>query len=112
MEENPSSSSKMGDNEVWKVCWNSNVPPAVKTFTWRACHNLLPTRVNLRRRGVCAEALCLICLQKEETIEHLVWECISTADVWGASNVKVQKCPRGGGDFQHILLEVANRCDQ
>jgi ribonuclease HI len=61
---------------------------------------------------VCAEALCPICLQEEETIEHIVWECISAADVWGASNVKVQKCPRGGGDFQHILLEMVNRCGQ
>jgi hypothetical protein len=44
----PSSSKKSDNTKVWKVCWNSNIPPAVKTFIWHACHNLLPTRVNLR----------------------------------------------------------------
>jgi hypothetical protein len=94
------------------VCWNSNVPPAVKTFIWRACHNLLPTRTNLRHRGVCEDVVCPICLQEEETTEHIIWECSSAADVWGASNIKLQKCPRGGGDFQQILVEVSKRCDQ
>ena len=72
MEANPSSSTKTDDNEVWKVCWNSNVPFAVKTFIWRACHNLLLTKINLCRRGLCEEVLCPICLQEEETIEHIV----------------------------------------
>jgi hypothetical protein len=110
--EKPSSSMKSDDNEVWKVCWNSNVPPAVKTFIWRACHNLLPTRVNLRRRGVCEEASCPICLHEEETIEHVIWECASASDVWSGSSIKMQKCRRSEGDFQQILSEVVKRCDQ
>jgi hypothetical protein len=68
----PSSSSKKEDNEVWKVCWSGSVPPAIKMFVWRACHNLLPTKTNLCQRGVCVEAQCPICLQKEETIEHAI----------------------------------------
>jgi hypothetical protein len=108
----PSSSMKSDENEVWKVCWNSNVPPVVKTFIWRACHNLLPTRVNLRRRGVCEEALCPICLHEEETIEHAIWECASANDVWSESSIKLQKCRRSEGDFQQILSEIVKRCDQ
>ena len=53
---NPSGSTMTADNEVWKVCWNSNVLLVVKMFIWCACHNLLPTRMNLCRRGVCEEA--------------------------------------------------------
>jgi hypothetical protein len=105
-EMNPSSSTKTGENEVWKVCWTSNVPPAVKTFIWRACHNLLLTRINLRRRGVCEDTRCPIFFLEEETVEHITWECSSASDVWGASTVKLQKCRRDWGDFQQILLEV------
>jgi hypothetical protein len=107
----PSSSSKKDDNEVWKVCWSSNVPPAVKMFVWRACHNLLPTKTNLHRKGVCVEAQCPICLQEEETTEHAVWECPSANDVWGASTIKLQKCQEVGvifnGSFWRLLRGVA-----
>lgn len=78
---------------------------------WRACHNLLPTKMNLHRRGICEEAQSLICFQEEETVEHIVWECPSTSDVWGANIIKIQKCRRGWGDFQQLLLEVVKRCD-
>jgi ribosomal protein L37AE/L43A len=91
MAANPSSSMKSDDNEVWKVCWNSNVPHVVKTFIWLACYNLLPTKVNLCRRGVYEEASCPICLHEEETIEHIIWECASASDVWSGSNIKMQK---------------------
>ncbi|XP_059440878.1 uncharacterized protein LOC132173397 [Corylus avellana] len=36
--------------DMWKVCWQLNVPNAVKVFVWRACHNILPTRANLFKR--------------------------------------------------------------
>ena len=37
----------------WNSIWKLNVPaPRVKMFLWRACRGCLPTRVNLRSRGV------------------------------------------------------------
>ena len=94
------------------MCWQLNVPSVVKMFIWRACHNSLPTKMNLYRRGVCDNTQCPICLQDAETIEHIVWECPSSNNVWGESTIKLQKCQKGGGDFQHIFLEVVKRCDQ
>ena len=35
------------DGRRWKVIWKMNVPPKIKTFIWRACSNILPTRDNL-----------------------------------------------------------------
>ena len=37
------------DRKWWKMIWAMNVPPKVKSFMWRACSNILPTRENLRR---------------------------------------------------------------
>jgi hypothetical protein len=33
--------------EVWKAIWALQVPNSVKLFIWRACHNILPTRLHL-----------------------------------------------------------------
>ena len=35
------------DGRRWKMIWKMNVPPKIKTFIWRACSNILPTRDNL-----------------------------------------------------------------
>ena len=39
------SSGVMGGS-VWKVLWKLKVPNKIKVFGWRACCNILPTRVN------------------------------------------------------------------
>ena len=38
------------DRPIGNKLWSLNVPPKVKTFIWRACSNILPTRDNLHRR--------------------------------------------------------------
>ena len=35
------------DGRLWKSVWSINTPPKVRTFLWRACSNILPTRDNL-----------------------------------------------------------------
>jgi hypothetical protein len=44
------SSNGCKDQDVWKHLWAMSVPTAVKNFAWRACHEVLPTRVNLKKR--------------------------------------------------------------
>jgi hypothetical protein len=31
------------DTGLWKLLWSLNVPNQTKMFTWRACHDILPT---------------------------------------------------------------------
>jgi hypothetical protein len=63
-------SGKMDDKEEWKTCWKLNVPNDVKMHLWRACHNLLPTKVNLFWRGVGDSKMCPVCLSAEETVDR------------------------------------------
>jgi hypothetical protein len=79
----PGRSGAKKEGKVWKMCWSLRVPNAVKMFLWRACHNLLPTKVNLLKIGVCENSLCLICLFENETVEHIIWECPAVSDVCG-----------------------------
>ncbi|KAG6653325.1 hypothetical protein CIPAW_05G068400 [Carya illinoinensis] len=93
----------------WTRLWNLNLPNATKTFLWRACLNALPTRANLKRRKVTEEPACPICLHSTETIEHTLWDCPSTRDVWALSNRKFQKASTPSPPFAEKLesLEVS-----
>jgi hypothetical protein len=65
-------SRKQSKKKIWKACWNLQSPNVVKMFLWRALNNLLPTRRNLRCRGVNLDSVCPICETKEEDITHVL----------------------------------------
>jgi hypothetical protein len=98
------------EGEVWKTCWSMRVPNAIKMFLWRACHNLLPTKVNLLKRGICDNSFCPICLSENETVEHIIWECPMANDVWGEAPIKLQKSTYLGGNFSQIFTDVISWC--
>jgi hypothetical protein len=79
----PGCSEKREANEEWKTCWSLNIPNPVKMFLWRANHNLLPTRANLFRRGICDNNLCPICMREEETAANVCLDCAAANDVCG-----------------------------
>jgi hypothetical protein len=104
--------SRVRDGElVWKMIWNLKVPNAVKMFMWRACNNLLPTKMNLMRRGVVQEAKCPICGREDETAKHILWSCPSAQDVWSCGPTKLQKGIGEGITFVHVVEEMIGRCD-
>jgi hypothetical protein len=45
-------STSSATSNFWKILWNMKVPNSVKMFLWRACHNIIPTKVNLQKRGI------------------------------------------------------------
>ncbi|KAL4560291.1 hypothetical protein LXL04_032441 [Taraxacum kok-saghyz] len=59
--------------------WTKLVPCKINVFIWRSCLARLPTRVNLLKRGIgISSSLCPLCNKKEETEDHIFFEC-STA---------------------------------
>ena len=80
------------DGKLWKTVWKLNVPPKVRTFMWRACANILPTRDNLHRQRVDVDRNCEFCRQQPKMGAHLLWECPFARNVWALSSGKVQKC--------------------
>ena len=66
-------SSASQDRHLWKKLWSLNVPPKVRTFMWRACCNVLPTKSNLARRKVQIDPKCSFCGQEDETTQHILW---------------------------------------
>ncbi|XP_059458355.1 uncharacterized protein LOC132187949 [Corylus avellana] len=84
--------SKQSDyNAIWKNIWNLTVSNATKVFIWRACSNILPTKENLKNRGVLEDAICILCTREVETIAHALWHCPAAQDVWRISAHSLQK---------------------
>uniref|UniRef100_A0A803PLN3 Reverse transcriptase domain-containing protein n=1 Tax=Cannabis sativa TaxID=3483 RepID=A0A803PLN3_CANSA len=58
----PPRSSNMEDtHKWWKMLWSMTLPPRMKLFGWRVCHNWLPAKTNLAHRGMDVNPRCDLC---------------------------------------------------
>jgi hypothetical protein len=104
--------SKPDEGKTWKEIWNLKVPNVVKLFLWKALHNLLPTRTNLARKGIITEAACPICGRMDESVEHILWSCSSSMDVWGGGPKSLQKCDVVECSFPTLFEGLMRRCNK
>lgn len=59
----------------WNQLWKLQMPNKTKAFAWKTCKNGLPTRSNLRERGVLIDAKCPFCGTEEEDLYHAYFQC-------------------------------------
>jgi hypothetical protein len=66
------------------VCvWKSKAPLKCKVFVWLALLNRAWTSDRRHRHGLQAEASdCVLCLQEEETMEHITTQCVYARETW------------------------------
>ena len=57
---------------VWAKLWKLQIPNKIKLFGWRACLDILPTRVNLARRKILEDDKCEVCLLAKESGYHVL----------------------------------------
>ena len=48
---------------IWSVLWKLRIPNKIKVFGWRACNDILPTKLNLSKRRIIDDVMCPICLK-------------------------------------------------
>lgn len=85
------SSQASASSEVWRQLWKLRVPGMVHNFLWRACNNLLPTKVALFKKRITSDPLCPLCGLASETTDHILWDCASSTAVWAKCSRKIQK---------------------
>ena len=100
------------DRHLWRRVWKLNVPPKVRTFVWRACANILPTRDNLHRRKLKVDPRCELCCQHHESTGHLLWECPFARNVWALCSGRIQKCSNMAQDFFLLFGTMVRRLSQ
>jgi ribonuclease HI len=104
-------SSSKQSSEVWGRIWKLSVSNVEKNFLWKACHDILPTRVNLHRRKVVEDKRCPVCGNVDETTIHALWECPSAMGVWNEGAQTFQKFSFNGGAFLKLVEELFIRCN-
>ena len=95
--------------KIWTTIWKTNVPNKIKVFSWRACHDILPTRANLVRRKITTNDGCMLCSGVPETGIHAIWECAVAMDVWAGCLTKLQKGGQGQRDVLDLFHEMMSR---
>ena len=70
---------------------------------WRACNDILPTQINLVKRGIINGDKCPICTREVETAIYVLWGCVAITDVWAGSIPNLQK---GNSVFRYVLQLV------
>ena len=56
--------------------------PKIKIFLWQLCHNALPSRANLLRKGLYIDPVCPACRSDIEDIDHLFAGCHMVQKTW------------------------------
>jgi hypothetical protein len=62
--------------------WKTWAPPKCRFFLWLAAHDHCWTTDRLVKRNLPHLSLCLLCDQEEETINHLLVECVFSRHFW------------------------------
>ena len=76
------SSNHSQSNKIWKVIWVVKVCNKIKTFIWKACRDILPTKSNLTRRKILFDTGCEYCEDGVESIDHVLLRCTYFDKVW------------------------------
>nr|POE67399.1 phenylalanine ammonia-lyase 1 [Quercus suber] len=66
---------------IWKIVWRLHCPSKIKHLLWRACKNILPTKLRLKARGIDVNEKCDLC-GKAESSGHALWSCNIAEAVW------------------------------
>lgn len=103
------SSSGCAGKRVWAALWKLEIPSKVKVFGWKACNEILPTKMNLAKRRIIADAVCLICTRFQEIAMHVLWGCDAAQDVWTGSSKSLQKGNHGMIDMFQLLEYLMER---
>lgn len=65
----------------WRKIWKAEVPNKVRCFGWRACLNILPTKLNLFHRKVIHDPSCEACGLGPESVLHVLGQCPKAREV-------------------------------
>ncbi|RVW90208.1 ADP-ribosylation factor-like protein 8c [Vitis vinifera] len=64
------------------LIWNANVQPKISFFAWEATWGKALTLDKMQKRGWALANRCFLCLENEETIDHLLLHCSRTRVLW------------------------------
>ncbi|KAF4400725.1 hypothetical protein G4B88_001280 [Cannabis sativa] len=103
----PTRCSNMAEiQKWWKMIWSLQLPPRMKLFSWRVCHNWLPAKTNLKHRGMDINTCCDMCVRYEETLTHALWSFERVRNVWKLCSWYKNCSSLGEGSMFDVLMAI------
>lgn len=68
-------SSHSDFEKLWNVIWKAPVPNKIRDFLWRLARNILPSRCNLKKKGIQLDTIFPLCNDGDDNAHHLVMHC-------------------------------------
>ena len=97
------SSRGCAGRRVWTALWKFQIPNKIKVFGWRACNDILPTKLNLSKRRIIDDAMCPISMRFPKLAIHALWESEVAKHVWPGSLKILQKGVSGLVDMLQLM---------
>lgn len=76
-------------SKEWRWLWGLQLPLKVRTFLWRACHDILSVRVALKKRHLGGDPFCSWCNLASESTAHPFFECPRFVQIWVAATFNI-----------------------
>ena len=88
------SSNREVTKSLWQAVWKIKVPPKAKICCWRIINDILSNKINLAKKEVHSNLLCLFCRKHVESSIHLMWKCILSKEIWAKfAKKRSRPCP-------------------
>jgi hypothetical protein len=69
------------DPTIWRAIWTAKSIPNIDMFVWTMAHRGILTREKLIQIGWEGPHRCPLCLQEEETTDHMLLSCVYSKEV-------------------------------
>ncbi|CAN1746080.1 Putative ribonuclease H protein At1g65750 [Linum perenne] len=67
---------------IWKTIWRWDGPNRIRHFLWLAARNRLLTNESRKHRGMSQEAGCEFCHVADESVCHVLRDCLFARETW------------------------------
>lgn len=104
-----SCSNRDSSKPMWRAIWAIDGPKIAKSFLWKACNDILPTKDKLFKKNITQYPICPICCSEIETTCHILWSCPS-AQMWAECPIRIQKSHSIATNFMNVMGSLIDKC--
>ncbi|GER29317.1 RNA-directed DNA polymerase (reversetranscriptase)-related family protein [Striga asiatica] len=87
LDEVETSAKDMESKSVRRKRLKLKVKGKLRHFLWKSYNGILPVNLKLIRRGMIIDPICHGCGEEEDSIEHVMFNCVRGIRVWRLSQV-------------------------
>lgn len=97
------------DDARWKRVWHIKSPMKIKLFMWKCLHGIVPVNEALTTKKVPVDSICSLCGLQCETVDHMLFNCDRSSQVWILSLFQFQPEIMKTARFREMWYDVGEK---